>query len=143
MKQYLFIVSLVFGLLFSCNSNKNISAKDEQPKLESDTVRIANDEIEYEVIIIDPAFTNWFNSNARPRSFYSQSFLEARNIVWVTEWNRRVIMPSQYNPNLYEMQINYNAYTNYGFEVNYMIYNYLTFFQLHYNQRLGGYTPRR
>lgn len=136
-------MSFVFGLLFSCNSNKIISSNDEQPKLESDTVRIANDEIEYEVIIIDPAFTNWFNSNARPRSSYSQSFLEARNIVWVTEWNRRVLMPSQYNPNLYEMQINYNASTNYGFEVNYMIYNYLTYFQLTHKQQLGGYTPRR
>lgn len=135
-------MSIVLALQFSCNTSKNIS-ETSAPKLESDTVRIANDEIEYEVIIIDPAFTNWFNSNARPRSFYSQSFLEARNIVWVTEWNRRVLMPSQYNPNLYEMQINYNATTNYGFEVNYMIYNYLTFFQLHYNQRLGGYTPRR
>lgn len=129
-------------MLFSCNSNKLI-AENDQPKLESDTVRIANDEIEYEVTIIDPGFTSWFNSNARPRSFYSQSYLEARNRVWVTEWNRRVLLPQQYNPNWYEMQINYNLGTDYGFEVNYMIYNYLVYFQLTNNQRLGGFTPRR
>lgn len=142
MKHYIFIIIAFFGLLFSCNSNKVI-AENDQPKLESDTVRIANDEIEYEVTIIDPGFTSWFNSNARPRSFYSQSYLEARNRVWVTEWNRRVLLPQQYNPNWYEMQINYNLSTDYGFEVNYMIYNYLVYFQLTNNQRLGGFTPRR
>ena len=143
MKVYYYIFLFLFGLLFSCNSNQNLSAIDEQPKLVNDTIRIANEEIEYEVTVIDPAFTNWFNSNARPRSYYTQNYLEARNIVWVTEWNRRVLIPSLYDPSLYEMQINYDSQTNYGFEVNYMIYNYLTFFQLHYNQRLGGYTPRR
>lgn len=142
MKQYIFIIIAFFGLLFSCNSNKVITENDH-PKLESDTVTIANDEIEYEVTIIDPGFKSWFNSNARPRSFYTQSYLEARNSVWVTEWNRRVLLPQQYNPNWYEMQINYNLGTDYGFEVNYMIYNYLVYFQLTNNQRLGGFTPRR
>ncbi|MCO6175705.1 DUF6146 family protein [Flavobacterium sp. NRK F10] len=145
MRHYLYITALVFGLLFSCNSNKEVVAKDQhndKPKLESDTIRIANDEIEYEIIIIDPGFTSWFNSYAKPRGFYTQSYLEARNIFWVTEWNRRVIMSSQYDPSLYEMQINYNSYTNYGYEVNYMLYNYLVYFQLTNKQRLGGFPPR-
>ncbi len=142
MKQYFCIIALVFGLLFSCNSSTKIAENNDKPKLESDTVRIANDEIEYEVVIIDIGFTNWFNTYAKPRGFYSQSFLEARNQVWVTEWNRRVLLPSMYDPNLYEMQINYNSFTDYGYEVNYMIYNYLVYFQLTKNQKLGGYTPR-
>ena len=48
----------------------------------------------------------------------------------------------QLNPNLYEMTINYDSTTNYGYEVNYMIYNYLVYFQLTNNQKLGGFTPR-
>ena len=39
----------------------------------NDTVRIANDELEYEVIIIDPGFSTWLNSTALPRNYYSQS----------------------------------------------------------------------
>lgn len=118
-----------------------MTQNDDKPKLESDTIRIANDEIEYEVIIIDAGFTSWFNSYAKPRGYYSQNYLEARNIIWVTEWNRRVLMPFQYNPNLYEMQINYDSTINYGYEVNYMLYNYLVYFQLTHKQRLGGFTP--
>lgn len=142
MRVYSFIIALFFGLLFACNSNQKFVDNSDKPKLESDTVRIANDQIEYEVFIIDPGFTSWFNSFAKPRGYYSQSFLESRNRVWVTEWNRRVLLPSQYNPNWYEMQINYDLFTDYGYEVNYMIYNYLVYFQLTNKQRLGGFTPR-
>lgn len=132
----------ILSILFSCNSTKNSSNAIDKPHLDSETIRIANDEIEYEVIIIDAGFQSWFNSYARPRNFYSQSYLEARNNVWVLEWNRRARLPMQYNPNLYEMEINYNASTNYGYEVNYMIYNYLVYFQLTNKQTLGGFTPR-
>ncbi|MGV7107403.1 DUF6146 family protein [Flavobacterium sp. U410] len=144
MKVYVYIFAILSGLLFACNSSEKVVSQNnnDKPKLESDTVRIANDEIEYEVIIIDAGFTSWFNSYAKPRGYYSQSYLETRNIFWVTEWNRRVTMPFQYDPNLYEMQINYNSTTNYGYEVNYMIYNYLVYFQLTHQQRLGGFTPR-
>ena len=140
MKTYISIIILLFAFLFSCNSSKNSS--NTEPKLESDTIRIANDEIEYEVLIIDGGFTNWFNSRARPRSFYTQSFLEARNRFWVLEWNRRANLPTVYNSNLYEMPINYDSSIDYGFEVNYMIYNYLTYFQLTNKQQLGGFPAR-
>lgn len=141
MKTYISILTIVFAMLLSCNSSKEMVSNDK-PKLESDTVRIANDEIEYEVIIIDGGFTYWFNAYARPRSFYTQSFLEARNRLWVLEWNRRANSPSIYNSNLYEIPINYQSGIDYGFEVNYMIYNYLTYFQLTNKQQLGGFPAR-
>ncbi len=141
MKTYLIILTLVFIMLFSCNSSNQLVANDN-PKLESDTIRIANDEIEYEVIIIDPGFTSWFNSYARPRNYYSQRYLEARNQFWVMEWNRRANLPTQYNANLYQMPINYNNNTDYGYEVNYMIYNYMVYFQLTNKQQLGSFPAR-
>ena len=142
MKSIVVLLFAVFSILVACNSSKTQKKFDDKPKLESDTIRISNKEIEYDVIIIDGGFASWFNTYARPRSFYTQSYLEARNRVWVLEWNRRAMLPSQYNPNLYEMTINYDSTTNYGYEVNYMIYNYLVYFQLTNNQKLGGFTPR-
>ncbi|MQP53417.1 hypothetical protein GFJ95_11325 [Flavobacterium sp. LMO9] len=133
---------MVFSILLACNSSKTEKKFDDKPKLESDTIRIVNKKIEYEVLIIDIGFSSWFNSNAKPRNYYSQAYLEARNNVWVLEWNRRAMLSSQYNPNLYEMSINYDTHIDYGYEVNYMIYNYLVYFQLKYNQKLGGFTPR-
>lgn len=141
MKQYVSILLFVIGITISCNSTKNFS-KNEEPKLTSDTITIANDEIEYEITIIDGGFASWFNTNARPRDFYSQTYLEARNRVWVLEWNVRANSPMNYNNNLYEMQIDYNSYTDYGYEVNYMLYNYLVYFQQKFNQKLGVFSAR-
>lgn len=142
MKYIILVLSLVFALFVSCNATQNSTTFDDKPKLVNDTIRIANKEIEYEVIIIDGGFTTWFNSYAKPKGYYSQSYLEARNSIWVLEWNRRAMLPFQYNPNLYEMSINYQNNINYGYDVNYMIYNYLVYFQLTNKQELGGFVPR-
>lgn len=142
MKRILLLLIAILFILIGCNTTQERKSFDDKPELKSDTIRIANDKIEYEVIIIDPGFTSWFNTNAKPKNYYSQSYLEARNRTWVIEWNRRTMLTSQYNPNLYEMSINYETNIDYGYEVNYMLYNYLVYFQLTHNQRLGGFIPR-
>ena len=142
MKRVLLLLSALFFFLIACSVSQDKKSFDNKPKLESDTIRISNEEIEYEVLIIDIGFQSWFNSYAKPRNYYSQSYLESRNRIWILEWNRRAMLPLQYNPNLYEMTINYQTGIDYGFEVNYMIYNYLIYFQLTNKQQLGGFVPR-
>jgi hypothetical protein len=108
-------------------------------KIEKETpVRIANDSLSYEVIIIDPGFTAYLKSIAQPKGFYNQSYLEARNRVWVTIWNQRVRNPSQYNQEIYENNIDYQPIIDYGYEVNYQLFNYFLFAQRKYKMTLGG-----
>ena len=144
MKKVILLFSIVVLMIWSCNSSKDISFKKDTAiaRITSDTVRIANDELEYEIIIIEPGFNIWLASRAMPRNYYSQSYLESRNQFWVTEFNNRVLQPMRFDPNLYQMQIDYQRGIDYGYEVNYMLYNYLIYFQLTYKQQLGGYTPR-
>ncbi len=140
----LILIQLLSIFIFSCTSSKNLAQtpKKDQTSKTSDTIRIANDELEYEVIIIDSGFNFWLNSQAKPRGFYSESFLEGRNQILVTEWNNRVLQPFKYSPQLYEMQINYDRSIHYGYEVNYLIYNYLLYFQITNKQQLSGFVPR-
>ena len=63
-----------------------------------------------------------------------------RNQSWVMQWNQNVV--SGIRKDLFEMSINYNNSTDYGYEVNYLLYNYLTYFQLTNNIQLGGYSAR-
>ena len=142
MKKIFLLLLPLIGLIYSCNTPKNVAQSDDRPTLATnDTIKIANEEAEFEVIIIDPEFNGWFNINARPRSFYTQNYLEDRNRVWVSEWNNRAVQPSRYG-DIYDFPINYFPNTDYGFEVNYMIFHYLTYFQLKYKQRLGGFVAR-
>lgn len=143
MKNGVFILFLCF-LIYACSGNKKTSgvSQNEIASTASDTVRIANDELEYEIIIIEPGFNFWLASRAMPRNYYSQSYLEARNRVWVIEYNNRVMQPQRFSPNLYEMQIDYRNGIDYGYEVNYMLFNYLVYFQQTYKQQLGGFPAR-
>jgi len=139
---------VLFLSIIACSTPKSAAASSEAiPKKNvaasmGDTVRIANDSLEYEILIIDPGFNSWMLTNGRDRGFYSQAYLEARNIPWVIEWNMRARSPQRYQSNLYMMEIDYRAGVNYGYEVNYMLFNYLTYFQLVNKQRLGGPIPR-
>jgi hypothetical protein len=137
------MVIILFSL-FSCKtSNSSFSKTDKPIATPNDTVRIANDKLEYEVLIIDPGFSTWLLSRAYPRSYHSQSYLESKNRIWVSEWNNRALQPMRYNSNLYEMTINYDSNVDYGYEVNYLIYNYMVYFQNTYKQKLFGYVPLR
>lgn len=143
MKNSVYILLTILGIAYSCSTSKTIPTKETNTAKQSDTVRIANDELEYEVIIIDPGFSTWLISRAHPRGFHSQTFLETKNQLYVNEWNNRVMQPQRYNPNLYEMTIDYSPNINYGYEVNYLIYNYFIYFQNTYKQKLFGYVPSR
>lgn len=138
------IVSLFIVLIISCTSTKSVNATDGTNLVAktTDTIKIANDSLEYEVIIIDPGFNGWLASYARPRGFYSESYFENRNQVYVVEWNSRVNQPQRYSPNLYEMRIDYQPSVHYGYEVNYLLYNYFIYFQITNKQQLSGFEPR-
>lgn len=138
---------VVISLANACTgTKKTIEVTDNEKKAfeqqKGDPVKIASDSTEYEIIIIDPGFNVWLASIARPEGFYSQSYLENRNQIYVINWNQRAMQPLRYDGMLYEMQINYDSNIDYGYEVNFKLYNYFVYFQRKYNQRLGPWLPR-
>jgi hypothetical protein len=143
MKKCISILILLLTIIACSTASKNVASTDTVKKTANDTVRIANDSLEYEVIIIDNGFSNWLQTRAYPRNYHSLSYLENKNRFYVTEWNIRVSQPQRYNPNLYEMSIDYRPEIHYGYEVNYLIYNYMIYFQNTYKQKLWGYVPSR
>ncbi|OYQ40692.1 hypothetical protein CHX27_13340 [Flavobacterium aurantiibacter] len=132
-----FIAALAVVCTYCSSGNLN---NVDSAKAVNDTIRIANDSLEYEVVIFDSGFNSWLQ-RAAPRGFYSQSYLEARNQVWVQQWNIKA--NTQGSSNLFLTQIEYNPRINYGYEVNYLLFNYLTYFQLQNNVNLGTFQPRR
>lgn len=150
MKRIATVGIIIIITLFGCKTqndgsndiNKNsVNNEINNAVSEGDTIRIANEELEYEVIIIDPGFNYWLQSRARPRGHYSQAYFENKNILWVREWNNRILAPDRYG-DLYLLPIEYSAEIDYGYEVNYLLYNYLVYFQLTNRQRLGGVVPQ-
>ena len=123
--------------IYSCGSTGGKKFSDRYAGEGNDTVRIANDSLEYEIIIIEPGFNLFINTYAQPRGYYSQQYLETKNKMLVTEYNQRVRQPNNYDPNLYINEINYDPRIDYGYEVNYLLYNYFVYFSNQYNQRFS------
>ncbi len=139
MKNLMYVVLL--GLfIYSCSSTKEKSTDYDrmgQNDAVSDTVRIANDSLEYEIIIIDPGYSYFLNAIAMPEGYHSQSYLENKNRFLVSDYNQRVNEPFRYDPDIYVQRINYDPDINYGYEVNYKLYNYFVYLSRKYNQRFS------
>ncbi len=136
MKYFLIFFGLIF-FVYSCNTPKAAvdKATDVSNEKVADTIRIINEELEYEIIIIDIGFDSWLVTQ-KPMSYYSNNTLRIKNNFYVVEWNTRVNQPLVYNPSLYEFPIDYSPHIDYGIEVNYKLYMYFQFFQQKYKQRL-------
>jgi hypothetical protein len=124
-------------ILIACSSKKESVYTGDSTDLSivNDTLRIANDSLQYEIIIIEPGFNGWLITQP-PRGFYSQSAMEITNNFKVVAYNLRTRDPIRYGSSLYIFPIEYNRNVNYGYEVNYMLYNYFLFFEKRYNQKL-------
>jgi len=136
MRNIIYTLSILGFLILSCGTPKKTVATTDDQKEEP--VRIANDSLEYEIIIIDIGFTNYL-ATAKPMSYYTLSYLESRNSIYVTEWNIRATNLTRYNPNIYENVIDYQPHIDYGMEVNYKLFQYFQFAQKKYKMRLGGF----
>lgn len=100
-----------------------------------DTVKIVNDTLEFEITIIYPGFDTWLVTQARPRGFYGLQYLESHNRFYVTEWNYRYMSSTgRFN---YQFPIDYNFNTNYGYEVNYLLFNFFQYFMIQTGERMG------
>jgi len=137
------LILTILVIAFSCKTSKKVTQSDKPVPQVGDTITLSSDESEYDIIIIEPGFNAWLRSTARQEGYYSQQYLENKNIFYVNAWNQRVMQPSIYSPTLYELQIDYSSNIDYGYEVNYKLYNYFIYFQNRYKQNLlGGVVPQ-
>lgn len=138
MKIYLILAAIWVSVFYSCGSgNSHIKDKSNKEISVGDTIRIANDSLEYAVIIIEPGFESWLVSQPS-RNYHSQSYLETKNRFWISEYNSRVNQSHKYSRNLYTDRIDYDPNIDYGYEVNYLLYNYFVYFQEKYKQNFIG-----
>ncbi|MFT4850230.1 MAG: hypothetical protein ACI83B_002785 [Sediminicola sp.] len=135
--KYIIVFLIAIVGFYSCDSSRAVIKATGNAVTANDTIRIANDSLEYEILIIEPGFNNWILTQP-PKGYYGIPFLESRNRNFVIEYNNRVLNPQRYSVILYPQQINYEMGTHYGLEVNYMLYNYFLYFQRRYKQKFIG-----
>ncbi len=115
----IFIILLSIVFLYGCAAGpgKLTKVKDKnlvEIKKEGDT--------EYEVIVMDPGFDTWFQTTWSPAKDRSLEYYKHWNQRYVSAWNEKV-RRSRSN-DFFDTEINYNPGTNYGIEVERVLYYY-------------------
>lgn len=134
MRNVIAILSIAL-MIAACSGTQKVSEPTATSDSKNDTIRIANDSLDYEIIIFEPGFNSWL-ATQKPRGYYSQNYLEQKNWRYVVVYNNRVISSQYAASGLYPQQIDYQYDTDYGYEVNYLLFHYFLFFQEEYNQKL-------
>ncbi|MXV37390.1 hypothetical protein GO491_01670 [Flavobacteriaceae bacterium Ap0902] len=93
---------------------------------------------EYDIIVLDGQYDYFLNAIAFPENFYSESYYKNKNIFLVNEWNYRHTQPMRYDPNLYEVSIDYSPHIDYGKTFEYKLYNFFKFIEWKYGVDLDG-----
>ena len=85
----------------------------------------------YEAIVIEPGYES-FLVTQRPKDFYTESSLKAKNVFLVSEWNYRCENPMLYSPMIYEAKIDYHPQNDYGLDVEYSLYMFFKYMDKKY-----------
>lgn len=121
---------IVIVMVMGCAGQKRLATvPDENLTIEE------NDQDEYELIIIDPGFDSWFITHAKPAEFYSLSYYESKNRIYVTSWNELFYQYGGGSP--FENRIDYDFHTDYGLELNYKLFWYFKYVESKFGKYYG------
>jgi len=127
-KQILLFTAIL--LSGACSLNRRSIVDNEPNKMVFEAK--GNDSTEYDIIIIDPGFDQWFATHRKPEWYYGQSYLETWNRQYVSAWNEKVLnrqLQERYPRNPFMELIDYRAHIDYGLSLNYKLYHYFKFIE--------------
>lgn len=130
MKTIFFFI-LISAFAFSCTRQAApVATKTQDENL---VIKNADDDEEYELIIIDPQFRSWFSTHAKPIQFYSKSYYENQNRRYVISWNQLYQTTGGIGP--FGNYIDYQFSEDYGMELNYELFWYFRYVEDLYGKR--------
>lgn len=130
------IISVALLVVGACASG-TYTTRDSDRKAQPNIVKVAEDQEEHELVIIDPGYNRWVVTHAKPIGFYSPQYYQQWNLQYVQAWNALATQAIRYGgadfP--FENQINYDAATDYGIELDYELFTYFQYVAARYSGR--------
>jgi hypothetical protein len=128
-----FFIGMTALLIWGCTPVRQAS------KTSANLKQTSQDSTEYEIIIIDPQFDNWYLLNYSPAKDYSKEYYQSKNLVGVANWNY-YYRSGQYT-RVIESFIDYQPNVDYGIEVERKLYWYFKYVVTTYKIRLFDNLP--
>lgn len=119
-----FLIGLFALLCLSCSPVKKSTTTSVAVTKDS------NDSSEYELVIIDPQFDQWYLLNYSPSKDHFNEYYREKDLIAVSNWN------DYYRSGQYGWVINslieYHASVDYGIEVNRKLFWYFKYIKSNY-----------
>lgn len=126
--------SLFFGitvlLLWACSPAKEVS------KTSASLTQKNGDSTEYEIVIIDPRFDQWYLVNFSPAKDHSNEYYRSKNNMAAINWN--IYYHKGEQSRVIDSRIDFEPTIDYGIEVNRKLYWYFQYIEKSYRIRLFG-----
>jgi len=132
MKNIIFLI-FVLLVIWSCSPSHKAMSSDRQLTIKSDSA-IESDSVEYEIIIIDTKFENWYLIHFSQAKDYSNEYYRSKNQVAAGTWNEYYTRGRYHN--VIENHIYYDNSVDYGIEVNRRLYWYFKYTEETFKIRL-------
>ena len=113
------VIGFLLVVLCACSSQKDIV------KIAPAKQVAVNDSTEYELLVFDPQFETWFQTNYSPAKDHSNEYYKSWNNQYVTDWNYHYM--AGHFPRIYENYIDYDDSLNYGIDLNRKLYYYFRY----------------
>jgi hypothetical protein len=120
-----FFFGMAVLLFWTCSTNKETS------KTSVSLAKNSPDSSQYEILIIDPEFDQWYQRNYVPSKDRPVEYYRGRNIQAVARWNE-FFTTGRYR-NVVESIVDYHPEIDYGIEVNRKLYWYFDYVETRYH----------
>ncbi len=128
-----FFIGMIALLMWGCSPVREVA------KTSATLTQTSQDSTEYEILIIDPQFDQWYLLNYSPAKDYSKEYYRGKNLVAVTNWNDHY-RSGRYS-RIIESFIDYRPDVDYGIEVDRKLYWYFKYIVSTYKIRLFNNLP--
>ena len=123
--------SLLFVFLLlaaGCGPYRNISDSAGASRHILSIDKNQQDQDQYDVVIIDPGFNNWFETTWNPAIDHSEKYYDQWNDQYVSAWNYKASHMGY--SDYFDSSINYDPATDYGMEVSRKLYYYFRYVEI-------------
>ncbi len=110
---------LILAVIMACCTSQKTAQKSLTPKINT------KDSAEYELLVLDPGFESWYTVKNSPALSRSKSYYHNWNILYVQEWNNRVMSPR--HPEIFGNRIDYDFNVDYPFEIEHKLFYYFQY----------------
>lgn len=122
MKRLIFFIMVLF--MAGCGTYRNATTVTKAKNV----LDIQKDENQYDLVVLDPGFQNWFDTNWSPAKDHMKSYYDSWNDQYVSAWNYKATHIGY--SNYFDSVIDYNPNTDYGMAVSRKLYYYFRYVEL-------------